>query len=102
MPDSAARTIPLGAVEFAPSPRWHQACIRFAEAQRDNKEAAMDDRKTETTERRTTIKDTSVPKGQTTNVNIRPDGGADIQVNDPAVGDEVVEETTTTTTRRTP
>jgi hypothetical protein len=35
-------------------------------------------------------------------VNVRPDGGADVQVNDPAVGDEVVEETTTTTTRRTP
>ena len=62
----------------------------------------MDDRKTETTERRTTIKDTTVPAEQTTNVNIRPDGGADVQVNDPAIGDEVVEETTTTTTRRTP
>jgi hypothetical protein len=62
----------------------------------------MDDRKTETTERKTTIRDISVPKGQTTNVNIRPDGGADVQVNDPDVGDEVVEETTTTTTRRTP
>jgi hypothetical protein len=62
----------------------------------------MDDGKTETTERRTTIKDTGVPKGQTTNVNIRPNGGADIQVNDPGVADEVVEETTTTTTRRTP
>jgi hypothetical protein len=62
----------------------------------------MDDRKTETTERKTTIKDTTVPAGQTTNVNVRPDGGADIQVNDPNVGDEVVEETTTTTTRRTP
>jgi hypothetical protein len=60
------------------------------------------DERTETTEKRTTIKDTSVPKGQTTNVNIRPDGGADVQVNDPEVGDEVVEETTTTTTRRTP
>jgi hypothetical protein len=57
----------------------------------------------ETTEKRTTIEDTRVPRGQTTNVNIRPDGGADVQVNDPAVGDEVVEETTTTTTtRRTP
>jgi hypothetical protein len=53
----------------------------------------------ETTERRTTIKDTSVPQGQTTNVNIRPDGGADVQVNDPAVAGEVVEETTTTTRR---
>ena len=58
--------------------------------------------KSETTETKITIKDTSIPKGQTTNVNIRPDGGADIQVNDPEVGDEVVEETTTTTTRRTP
>ena len=56
----------------------------------------------QTTERKTTIKDTKVPQGQTTNVNIRPDGGADVQVNDPDVGDEVVEETTTTTTRRTP
>jgi hypothetical protein len=54
------------------------------------------------TEKRTTIKDTSVPKGQTTNVNVRPDGGADVQINDPAPGDEVIEETTTTTTRRTP
>ena len=58
--------------------------------------------KREVTETRTTIKDTSVPPGQTTNVNVRPDGGADVQVNDPNVGDEVVEETTTTTTRRTP
>jgi len=55
----------------------------------------------EVTEKRTTIKDTTVPAGQTTNVNVRPDGGADVQVNDPGVGDEVVEETTTTT-RRTP
>ena len=58
--------------------------------------------KRETTETKTTIRETKVPQGQTTNVNIRPDGGADIQVNDPDVGDEVVEETTTTTTRRTP
>jgi hypothetical protein len=57
--------------------------------------------KREVTETRTTIKDTAAPKGQTTNVNIRPDGGADVQVNDPGVQDEVVEETTTTT-RRTP
>ena len=55
-----------------------------------------------TTERKTTIKDPIAPQGQTTNVNVRPDGGADVQVNDPAVSDEVVEETTTTTTRRTP
>jgi hypothetical protein len=55
----------------------------------------------EVTEKRTTIRDTTVPQGQTTNVNVRPDGGADVQVNDPNVGDEVVEETTTTT-RRTP
>ena len=55
----------------------------------------------EVTEKRTTIKDTTVPAGQSTNVNVRPDGGADVQVNDPAVGDEVVEEATTTT-RRTP
>jgi hypothetical protein len=58
--------------------------------------------KKEVTETRTTIKDTSVPGGQTTNVNIRPEGGADVQVNDAGVPDEVVEETTTTTTRRTP
>ena len=38
--------------------------------------------------------------GQTTNVNIRPDGGADVQVNDgAATPGAVVEETTTT--RRT-
>ena len=55
----------------------------------------------EVTEKRTTIRDTTVPAGQTTNVNVRPEGGADVQVNDPNVGDEVVEETTTTT-RRTP
>ena len=55
----------------------------------------------EVTEKRTTIKDTTVPASQTTNVNVRPDGGVDVQVNDPNVGDEVVEETTTTT-RRTP
>jgi len=55
----------------------------------------------EVTEKRTTIKDTTVPAGQTTNVNVRPGGGADVQVNDPNVGDEVVDETTTTT-RRTP
>ncbi|HEV2249280.1 MAG TPA: hypothetical protein VGT60_02100 [Candidatus Limnocylindria bacterium] len=60
------------------------------------------DERTETTERRTTIKDARVPQGQITNVNVRPDGGADVQVNDPAVNDEVVEETTTTTTRRAP
>ena len=54
------------------------------------------------TEKRTTIKDTSVPKGQTTNVNVRPDGGANVQVNDPAEGDQVIGETTTTTTRRVP
>ncbi|HEX9494838.1 MAG TPA: hypothetical protein VGA38_03675 [Candidatus Limnocylindria bacterium] len=56
----------------------------------------------EVVEKRTTVRDTTVPAGQTTNVNVRPDGGTDVQVNDPAVGDEVVEETTTTTTRRTP
>ena len=53
--------------------------------------------KREVTETRTTIKDTSVPNGQTTNVNIRPDGGADVQVNE---GEPVVEERTTVTTRR--
>jgi hypothetical protein len=62
------------------------------------KEAAME---REVTEKRSTIKNTTVPAGQTTNVNVRPDGGADVQINDPNVGDEVVEETTTTT-RRTP
>jgi hypothetical protein len=53
-------------------------------------------------DRRTTIRRTGVLGQQSTNVNVRPDGGADPQVNDPAVGDEVVEERTTTTTRRTP
>lgn len=62
----------------------------------------MDERRTETTERKTTIRDTGIPGEQSTNVNVRPDGGANVQVNDPAVGDEVVEERTTTTTRRTP
>ena len=57
----------------------------------------MEERKV--TETRTTIKDTSVPNGQTTNVNVRPDGGADVQVNE---GEPVVEERTTTTVRRTP
>ena len=52
----------------------------------------------EITERRTTIKDTSVPNGQTTNVNVRPDGGADVQVNE--AEEPVVEERTTVTTRR--
>jgi len=38
--------------------------------------------------------------GQTTNINVRPDGGADVQVNDGTPsGAAVVEETTTT--RRT-
>jgi hypothetical protein len=57
--------------------------------------------KREVTETRTTIKDTTVPNGQTTNVNVRPDGGADVQVNDPAAAPaQVVEERTTTTKRR--
>ena len=56
--------------------------------------------KREVTETRKTIIEPGVPSGRTTNVNARPDGGADVQVNDPAVGDEVVEERTTTTTRR--
>jgi len=57
----------------------------------------------EVVEKRTTI--TAQPAqaaqpgqtGQTTNVNVRPDGGADVQVNDgtPNIG-AVVEETTTT------
>ncbi|MDQ6858231.1 MAG: hypothetical protein M3Z65_04470 [Chloroflexota bacterium] len=58
----------------------------------------MNDREVTETTRTTTIKDASVPKGQTTNVNVRPDGGADVQVNE---ADPVVEETTTTV-RRTP
>ena len=58
--------------------------------------------KREVTETKTTIKDTSVPKPRTTNVNVRQDGGADIQVNEPDVPDEIVEETTTTTTTRKP
>jgi hypothetical protein len=56
--------------------------------------------KREVIEKRTTVHDTSVPAGQTTNVNVRPDGGADVQVNDP--GTEQVVEETTTTTRRVP
>lgn len=62
--------------------------------------------KREVTERRTEIRDTPVPPTPptppTTNVNVRPDGGADVQVNDPGVPDEIVEERTTTTTRRAP
>lgn len=59
--------------------------------------------KREVTERRTEIRDTPVPPTPpTTNVNVRPDGGADVQVNDPGVPDEIVEERTTTTTRRMP
>jgi hypothetical protein len=49
------------------------------------------------TERRTTIKDTSVPNGQTTNVNVNPDGTTDVQVNE--VEEPVVEERTTVTRR---
>jgi hypothetical protein len=79
----------------ADSHGWHPLCTVLRQK---NQEADMEER---TTERKTTIKDTTVPKGQTTNVNVRPGGGADVQVNDPNVGDEVVEETTTTT-RRTP
>ena len=52
----------------------------------------------EVTERRTTIKDTTVPNGQTTNVNVNPDGTTDVQVNEAA--EPVVEERTTVTTRR--
>lgn len=52
----------------------------------------------EVIEKRTTVHDASVPAGQTTNVNVRPDGGADVQVDDPGA-DRVVEETTTTTRR---
>lgn len=47
--------------------------------------------------RTTTIKDTSVPNGQTTNVNLHPDGTTDVQVNE---AEPVVEERTTVTTRR--
>jgi hypothetical protein len=53
--------------------------------------------KREVTETRTTIKDTSVPNGQTTNVNVHPDGTADVQVNE---AEPAVEEHTTVTTRR--
>ena len=53
--------------------------------------------KHEVTETRTTIKDTSVPNGQTTNVNVHPDGSADVQVHE---AEPVVEERTTVTTRR--
>jgi len=59
--------------------------------------------KREVTERRTEIRDATVPSAPpSTNVNVRPDGGADVQVNDPGVPEEIVEERTTTTTRRTP
>jgi len=54
-------------------------------------------------ERRTTVTDASVPNGQTTNVNVHPDGGADVQVNEVNEVNEaepVVEERTTVTTRR--
>jgi len=53
----------------------------------------------EVVEKKTTVTQQPVA-GQTTNVNVRPDGGADVQVNDgtPSSG-AVVEETTTT--RRT-
>jgi hypothetical protein len=51
----------------------------------------------EVTERRTTIKDTSVPNGQTTNVNVNPDGTTDVQVNE--AEEPVVEERTTATRR---
>jgi hypothetical protein len=54
--------------------------------------------KREVTERTTTIKDTAVPNGQTTNVNVHPDGSADVQVNE--AEQPVVEERTTVTTRR--
>jgi hypothetical protein len=61
----------------------------------------METRETrETTERRTTTKGPTAPADRITNVNVRPDGGADVQVNDPGVAGEVVEERTTTTTRR--
>lgn len=56
----------------------------------------------EVVEKKTTV--TQQPQvgqaGQTTNINVRPDGGADVQVNDGTPsGAAVVEETTTT--RRT-
>lgn len=52
----------------------------------------------EVTERTTTIKDTTVPNGQTTNVNVNRDGTTDVQVNE--AEEPVVEERTTVTTRR--
>ena len=53
--------------------------------------------KREITETRTTITDTVAPNGQTTNVNVHPDGTADVQVNE---AEPVVEEHTTVTRRR--
>lgn len=53
--------------------------------------------KREVIERRTTVTDTPVANGPTTNVNVRPEGGADVQVNE---AQPVVEERTTVTTRR--
>lgn len=53
----------------------------------------------EVVEKKTTV--TQQPQGgqtgQTTNINVRPDGGADVQVNEgTAIRPAVVEETTTT------
>lgn len=52
----------------------------------------------EVVEKKTTVTEQPVVgPGQTTNVNVRPDGGADVQVNDGVTnGGAVVEETTTT------
>ena len=52
----------------------------------------------EVVEKKTTV--TQQPQtGQTTNVNVRPDGGTDVQVNDGGAGDPAVVEETTTTRR---
>lgn len=53
----------------------------------------------EVVEKKTTVTEQPVVvgPGQTTNVNVHPDGGADVQVNDGGTnGGAVVEETTTT------
>jgi len=58
----------------------------------------------EVVEKKTTVTQQPSPTtgqatGQTTNVNVRPDGGADVQVNDDAATPGAVVEETTTTRR---
>lgn len=54
----------------------------------------------EVVEKKTTvIQQPQAGQGQTTNINVRPDGGADVQVNDGTPGGAAVVEETTTTRR---